>query len=199
MDSFINDAIRDISMHFPRLLVSEIDCEEDVRIYDLDSGFISAISVEYPTGEDPPEYLRRRPCTHPRFWIDAGYYDIVKTSTADSDYPPQLYISEEPGAGETITITYNGEHNALSGGSDVTTILDRHLPLISLFVRWRCWAELATTEGANPDPIKLLSATQEVNAYRAERAYRKALEEAKAAESESRAQPWGMDGFDRVY
>ena len=97
-------------------------------------------------------------------------------------------------------MTYYGEHNELSAGADVTTILERHEHLIPLFVRWKCWQELALTEGADPDPIKLLSATQEVNAYRAEYAYRKALSEAKAAESQTAvSSPWKMDKYDRTY
>jgi hypothetical protein len=53
----------------------------------------------------------------------------------------------------------------------------------------------------NPDPIKLLSATQEVNSTRAERIYRKALDEAvrQAQVSESLSASWPMDANDRIY
>jgi hypothetical protein len=200
IDNLINAAIRDISTHFPRLLSASLACSRGTRAYDLPDTLISVVSVEHPAGDDPPAYLLRRAYTHPRFWSAEGYYDVVATQTTDASNPPQLYISAQPADGESIAVSYYGEHNALSDSGDVTTILERHEHLIALFVRWKCWSELALTEGADPDPIKLLSATQEVNAYRAERAYRKALAEAKAAESQAAvSSPWRMDKWDRGY
>jgi len=58
---------------------------------------------------------------------------------------------------------------------------------------------LAAQEGASPDPINLFSSTFQVNAYRAERAYRKHLREARSAESESGLHMWKMDNCDRIY
>jgi len=50
------------------------------------------------------------------------------------------------------------------------------------------------------DPVKLLSATVEVNAYRAERAYYEALRRAKLAETTSTCvEGWRMDKWDRGY
>ena len=71
--------------------------------------------------------------------------------------------------------------------------------LISLFVRYKAWQELSTSEGMDPDPIKLLAATQEVNSYRAERAYYKALDNAKKAQTASEVVEWKMPGENRVY
>jgi hypothetical protein len=83
----------------------------------------------------------------------------------------------------------------------VSSLPDRFNHLLTLYVRWRVWQELSSTEGMNPDPIKLLSATQEVNSTRAERIYRKALDEAVrlAQPSESLSAAWPMDANDRIY
>ena len=199
LDQWINDAIRDVSLHFPMITTYTINCSDDVREYDLEDNLISVISVEYPDGEDPKHYLQQRPYTHPRFWIDADYYDLLIPRTTDSNNPPQLLISTKPNSTEEIEILGNSEHTSLSDSSDVTTVLERHEHLIHLFVRWKAWSELAITEGADPDPIKLLSATQEVNAYRADRAYRSALKEAKDAESEARLHTWQPDLHNRIY
>jgi len=200
IDEWINDAIRDISLHFPRVIVSTLSTTLNDREYDLELSFIAPLSVEYPTGEDPKEYLLRRSRLHKDFWSQDGYYDILLTQTSDDTNDIQFIMSEKPPADETVTIWHTAVHNELSGASDETTIQDRHLHLISLFVRWKAWQELATSEGMDPDPIKLLSATQEVNAGRAERSYRAALREAKASESESAiVTGWSPDRFDRVY
>lgn len=197
---WINFAIRDISKHFPRTIQYDISTTADVREYDLETNIISVISVEYPQGEDPPQFLLRRSRTHPSFWIEDGFYDVFIRHDQDSTYPPQLIISTKPADSETIRLEYKGEHNQLSASGDETTLLDRFTPLIPLFVRWKAWQELASSEGMDPDPIKLLSATQEVNAYRAERAYYEALRQALKAETESAVVAgWAMDKHDRVY
>ena len=199
LDMWINFGIRDISTHFPRVLSADHSCTDDIRKYDLDDTYIQIKSVEYPKGEDPPKYLSRRNFTHPNFWQVDGHYDFIPTLTADSSQDPQLWISTKPATGETIAVMYGAEHSALSDPSDVCTLLERHEHLIALFVRWKAWQELATSEGYAPDPIKLLSATQEVNAYRAARAYRRAIRDAKEIESESAVQPWVMDKWGSIY
>jgi hypothetical protein len=199
IDEWINDAVKDLSLHFPRVITSDLATSLDVRVYDLPATFIAVYSVEYPQGADPPSFLARRSYLHDSFWKIDGYYDIVDTQTGDTLNQSKLYISAKPGAAETIRVIHQATHSALSDASDETTIEDRHLHLIAMFCRWKAWEELATTEGADPDPIKLLSATQEVNAYRAQRVYREALFRAKAAESHSAQAAWSMDKHDRVY
>lgn len=195
LDDFIGDAIDDISIHFPQVKSYAISCADDDRKYDLETDFIAVLSVEYPTGEDPPEYLLRRSYTDPNFWLEDGYYDIITKHSGDATNPSEIWISEKPSTGETITVHYKAIHD-----SDAGSILPRHEHLVALFVRWKAWQELATSEGMDPDPIKLLSATQEVNSTRAHTAYRDALNRARRAESESAvSSPWKMDKHDRIY
>ena len=86
------------------------------------------------------------------------------------------------------------EHPAISGEENLT-VLGRHEHLIHLFVRWKAWAELAIGVGMDPSPVNLLSATEEVNAYRAERAYRTLLDPSvDLAGAGSRAELFGV-GF----
>jgi hypothetical protein len=92
-----------------------------------------------------------------------------------------------------------GEHDLLSADADILSVLPRHEHLIHLFVRWKAWSELATTEGTDPDPTEALSATFEVNATRAERSYLQALKDAQQAESESGQAHLWMDKWDRIY
>jgi hypothetical protein len=137
-----------------------------------------------------------------RSWLLSGtcrLLDILRPMDATSLNPPQIIISESPPLGNVITYTAHVEHNPLTTSNDETTIPDRFTHLISLFVRYKAWQELSTSEGMDPDPIKLLAATQEVNSYRAERAYYKALDNAKKAQSASEVVEWKMPGTDRIY
>lgn len=197
INQWINDAIAEHSIHFPRKLNVTIACSDDDRAYDLPFNFLGAVSVEYPKGEDPPQYLYRSENTRPNFWQVDGYYDIVRRD--DSGDVDEIWISENPTAGEEIEIIYLAEHAFLDDDSDECSVLDRHLELIVLFVRWTAYQELASSESSDPDPTSLQSGTLELNAFRAERAYRSMLKRISAAESESAAATWSMDRFDRVY
>ena len=196
INQWINDAIAEYSVHFPRQLNTTIETTAGSRVYDLPAGFQNLVSVEYPTGEDPPEYLQRLDYQHPDFWQNEGYYDFIKRDASDSS---QLLISEKPAAGETITVEYLGDHDFPDEDADVITVPDRNLELIVLFVRWTCILELASEEQKNPDPTTLNMNTLELNQFRAERAYKSKLEEIKIAESASGTVHWRMDENDRVY
>ena len=198
INQWVNDAIADYSIHFPLVKTQTISCSEDDRQYDLDTDFVEVLSVEYPTGEDPPVYLVRRERTHPDFWEVDGYYDLLKHKNFED--PDELLISEKPDAGESIDVIYQAHHTFLDDDdTDKMTVPERHLELIILFVRMAAFQELATTESADPNPESIVARTLELNAFRAERAYRKQLAEFKSNESESGKAKWAMDGYDRVY
>jgi hypothetical protein len=199
IDSWINAAIRDLNNHFPRTITDTLSTTSGTHIYDLPGTFISMLKVEYPSGDDPPAYLKYRSSRLVTFWNVEGYYDVLYPQDSSTSNPPQLVISESPGTGETITYTAQLEHNQLTATSDETSLLDRHTHLIPLFVRYKAWQELSTSEGMDPDPIKLLAATQEVNSYRAERAYYKALDMAKKALSASEVVEWLIADIKRIY
>ena len=198
LTTFINAAIRDLNNHFPRTLSATISVTAGTHAYDLEVNFIDMLKVEYPTGQAPAAFIKYRSSKLPTFWGAAGYYDIYRPQDQDSSNPPQIIISE-PIDSETITYTYRAEHNLLTDSGDECTILDRYVHLIPLYVRFKAWQELSTSEGMDPDPIKLLAATQEINAERAEKAYYKALDQAKKTLSVSEIVDWKMPGNDRIY
>ena len=203
LNQWINDAIAEHSIHFPRKLNETINCATDDREYDLPVGFMAPISVEYPAGEDPPEYLTRRAYTQPGFWESSGYYDIVnrddKTNVNEIWISQGHHGSDGPTTGEDIEVIYSGEHDLLDDDTDLFTVIDRHLELIVLFVRWTAYQELATEESSNPDPTSLQSGTLELNAFRAKREYRTKVRDWKAAENETAIAAWSMDKYDRAY
>lgn len=197
INQWINDAIAEYSIHFPRRIETTLSCSVGMSIYDLPAGFRAAYSVEYPVGEDPPRYLDLRNHLSPGFNRADSFYNILRR--LDESSPDELILSASPEASECICVSYLADHAYLDDDSDTCTILDRHLELLVMFVRWAAYQELATTESADPDPTNLALGTLELNAYRAKREYRLKLEQWQAAEAESGMVSWQMDRWDRVY
>jgi len=196
LTDFINQAIRDLSQHFPRRVEYSLATTAAEHYYDLEIGHTAILSCEYPGGEQPPRYLQRRDFTHKRFWLSDGYYDFIKPADSDSLNPPQLVISASPAAAETILLWLNAEHAELADGADECSVAERFLHLIGLFVRWKCWQELSTTEGMDPSPLTTLAFTVEINARRAEESYRNMLQTAQVAQTDSGLVAWEFDKFD---
>jgi len=201
LTAWINEALKDMSIHFPVQTEMEISCAAGVHEYDVTKFVIAGIlSCEYPAGQDPREYLLRKSYTDPAFWINDGYYDYLPRTTTDTSHPSQLYISNSPtGASQSIILEILEPHNALVLGADVTSLPDQLHNLLTLFVRWKAWQEMATGEGVSPDPNRILQDEYEINAFRAERAYRKSLDETKKTQSTTALVPLWMDKYDRIY
>lgn len=199
IEEWIDDAIREYSMHFPRRQEKDISTTADDRQYSLPVDLQDILSVEYPKGEDPPEYLHRRPRTHPDFWIEDGYYDWQRHS--DHEDFPQLYISTKPDDSETIHVWYLGDHDtALAGIADLT-VPDHHLQILVNYCVWKALKHLEQAEEQDPTSnSSLLMAQLAQNSFRAERAYYNSLRRAMAGnEGRSATTRWKMDKHDRIY
>lgn len=196
INQWINDAIADYSNYFPRRQVTAITTLAADRVYDLPEGCRSVILVEFPTGDDPPSYLTRRPSDDHSFYY-GEYYDVLYHNQAG--YPPELILGQEPESGAEITVTYDGVHAWLDDDYDTCTLIDEHLEAIMLYVRWAAFQELASTESADPDPESMAVSILELNAYRAERAYRNTIRDYLAMSSQSGIARWTMDQYDRIY
>jgi hypothetical protein len=199
LTDWINQFIREFSIYLPRITEYEVSCDNGVHAYALETVHTGVISVEYPEGEDPKQYLSRRAYTHPLFYQEDGYYDFFKPSDGETLNPPQIIISNSPSTGETILCKLLTEHTALSDGADTITFQDRHGHLIVLFVRWKAWQELSMNEGMYPGPLNTFAGNPELNAEKAENSFRKALAAALTSETESAVMPWKADKFDGSY
>ena len=199
IEEWVDDSIREYSMHFPRRREKDITTSADDRQYSLPVDLQDVLSIEYPKGEDPPEFLKRRPRTHPDFWVIDGYYDWQRH--VDHEDFPQLYISTKPSAGETIHVWYLGDHDTAVPGVGDLTVPDRHLQVLVNYCVWRAIRYLEAAEEQTPtNTNSLLMAQLAQNAFRAERAYYNSLRRAIAgADGRSATASWQMDRFDRIY
>ncbi|MEW5870730.1 MAG: hypothetical protein AB1894_15765 [Chloroflexota bacterium] len=198
--TWINHALGEISQMFPDHSVMEWTTVAGQRRYEIEQFFFAMLSVEYPyaADADPPQYLKRRSYTHRKFWLEPGYYDIIQRSWTDETYVNELLISSTPLDDETIRAEITLPHNALADGGDVSTLPDVYNNLICLYCHWNAWKDTITYIGRHENP-GLVDVSREVNATRAEKQFRNAMEEARKAQTESRSVQWQMDKWDQVY
>jgi len=184
---WIADAIADYSIVFPRTeMVATIECVGSQREYDLSADLVNAhqvTRVEYPGGEDPPEYLERLSIRDKGF-LGGACYDVW------GDFPVTLWIGEEPGEGETIVITYQGDHFYPTDEDDVLTVPDGHIEGIVLFVVWKAAELLRAIESESPQTTTLLLTQFDMMVYRADRAYRTWMREVSRHRAESAIVSW---------
>jgi hypothetical protein len=194
IEQWARDAIADYSLHFPRTVTQTIAAADDDRTYDLAAGFIEVLTVEYPTGQDPPEYLARRPHSNPRFWLEDGYFDIVERD--DDTDTNELWISEKPSTGESIDVLYHAIHvmdQTNLTTADNLTVRERHHHILRKYVLWQALMALKAAEEASPTSnSSLLMSQLALNTDRARRAYVDSL--AKAVFSRSKSAPVSWQG-----
>jgi hypothetical protein len=181
IEQWLRDAIADYSQHLPRQLTGDISTTAAGKKYDLNAGFIEPVSVEYPEGEEPAEYLQRRPYTHINFWSQDGYYDIVPR--ADDAAVNEIYISTSPADSETIRVIYQATHDNTIAAGGTVTVPARHHHILRAYARWKATLQQAATEEAGPTSNSSLLMSQfAANARRWEREYLNALAKAIQAE-----------------
>ena len=115
LTDWINRAIEDLSIYFPRYSEYDISTTAGTHIYDLETYIKGVVSVEYPAGESPPIYLLRKSYTDPDpSGLVDGYYDILKLQSAISTEPPQIIVSNTTLLAETIRIKWIIDHAVLA-------------------------------------------------------------------------------------
>jgi hypothetical protein len=200
LQQWILDAIRDYSQYFPRLqtATTTISTASPGHSFDLPTDFLSVLLVEFPTGEDPPEYLTRRSRTHPQFYDYEGYYDVE--ASHDATGTGTLYLSEEPSNGESFVLTYHATHATDLDDTDTITVREDHEEILILFVVWTAFKERAATEQQDPDTtIHLLQQIVKA-AEQAEAEYRRALRRAESHRADGGwAGSWTADVYDPIY
>jgi hypothetical protein len=196
LKAWVRDAVRDYSQHFPQVKEAAVIAIAGTYEYDINDLVLAVIEVEYPSGEDPPEYPEQRNHREPHFFGDGvSYYDVVL-------YPGQgeaeLWLSD-PQAGETCSVKYYTGHDWTAEGSDYKTdIADEDRHVLVQYVIWQCWRETLTMERETADADR--RAYLQEQAADAASSYSYYINQIKANRSaESEFVRWKMDKFDRIY
>ncbi len=173
VNQFINDAIQQYSLYFPRILegtnAETINLNSNSKIYTLTTPNIQAIlAVEYPI-QSPPSYILPKAYTAPDFNSGLHYATI--------GHPPSaILLSFTPGNGESMAVSLAADHLYPTNDDDIITVPDQHLELITLYGRYLIHSYLATKEATNPDRTTIISNTLMLNSFRALRDYTTLLE-----------------------
>jgi hypothetical protein len=202
VEEWIIEAIRDYSVHFPRTVQDTlVKSVTPTYVYSLPADFLGMVCVEFPEGEDPPRYLKRRSYLDPGFWDSDEYYDVEPTR--DAAEPAKLHMSALPDTEEDIAITYTTYHAVLIPEDDDDTditVPEHHEHLLILFVVWKAAAERVLTDQADPNSFPALLASMRLVTSNARDAYNDALRQAEKQEAPGGwTGPWRSDEHDRIY
>lgn len=187
LNQWIDDSLREYSIHFPRLAELHITCSAAVREYVVDgrtdesgitiSGAQSILRVEYPYGKEPPQFLLRRSALDGRGFLGENVYDVHLGSSLT------LVLALTPVGTETIGVQVSCDHPSLALEASETTAPERHLELLILFVRLLALQELATTEALDPSPTGVILSGLSTLLSRGREEYESRLEEYLLCES----------------
>ena len=199
IEQWCRDGIADYSLHFPRSRTQIINCA-DTYEYDLNDGFLDIISVEYPDGQDPPEFLQWKDRLDDDFYGNDGYYDVIRRG---SSTPSSLVTSRNYGANgnDIVVLSLSTHSNSISALAPLT-LPDEHLHLVRNYVLWQAAVQLKIKEEADPTSnSSLLMSQYAINVDRARRAYVDALAKAVYATSRSAQISWQnrSDETSRIY
>ena len=200
VEAWCLDAIRDYSQYFPRTRSSTttIAVDDAGHEFDLPSDFLGMVLVEFPDGEDPPEYLERRSRTCSGFWDYEGYYDVE--TSGDAATAGTLYLSEEPANGEAYTLTWLAPHDTDLDSGDTITVPEDHESILILYVLWQATRERMATQEQDPDTTIHILQQMVKAAQQAEEEYRRALQRADKHRADGGPTgPWRADLYDPIY
>lgn len=200
IEQWCRDAIADYSQHYPRKLTDTIVTTLDDRTEDLPADMKHVITVEYPGGEDPKKFLQPRPYSHPNFWNEEGYYDVLYRE--DATDVAELWISTSPAAAESIIVQYAAVHDNTIAIGETLTVPTEHDYILRKYVVWQATVQLAKAEEANPTSnSSLLMSQLAINSDRARRSYIDSLAKAIYASSKSSPVSWASQSAEakRIY
>jgi hypothetical protein len=166
----------------------------------LPDDFREIISVEYPVGFHPVNYLVRKNRLDPTFYYDDSNFDIDYDYTTGDLY--FIYFSGQIPAGAHVYVQYLANHDtAMTDEEDVyLTIRDEYETILITFVMCRAYRERLSYHLQNPtiQATIISQLTDMVNHL--EEQYRNLVAEAIAGLSESVITPARqVDKHDRVY
>lgn len=200
IDGWIADAIRFYSARFPRLWRYTQTLTTGTQQYNLPGahGFFGILSVEYPAGQDPPEYLLPADPWSPAFQADDdvyAIYAIADTTAIESvTAAAQIWFAPAVTTGQSAVITYHGLHAIPTAGDDDAqiTIPTAHWEALIAFVEFRAHWELESDEAYTATISSVILAQLGENARRAWNRVKELFDFLTAHEARSAIVPWKM-------
>ena len=170
---FVAEAVGEYSQHRPRVSAVELAAVAGERRYALPWDATAVISVEYPSGAEPPSYIYRRSHKSRRF-AEERCYDVLLARDLTS--PPALWLSFTPEAGAALAVRYTHPHPKPATAGDYLTVPAEHHHVLVQYVLFAAARQLQAREQASPtNNSNLLMGQLASNTRRLELAYLNAL------------------------
>ena len=166
LDNWIRDAIRMYSLQMPRRWRHTLALATGTQVYDLPSGhgFQGILSVEYPAGASPPEFVDLVSEWSSRFGNEDDVYairGIADTTAVSADtVAATIVFAETVATNETAVIEYWGDWPLPTVGTDADLIAipAAHTEALVAFVDFRAHWELETDEAYSTSTISIVLA-----------------------------------------
>lgn len=169
---YLNEGLREYSLHVPRRAEATIATVAGERRYALPDDWLDVISVECPAGNTPASRLHRLGHTHPRF--GGRVYDIL--ARGDAATPPALLLGADPEPGATIVVAYLAAHAPAATLASAVSVPAAHHHVLLHYVLYAAARRLQQREQASPtSSSSLLMAQLAGNTRRLELTYLNAL------------------------
>jgi len=175
LDGWIGDAIRFYSAEFPRVRLHTLTLTGGTQHYDLPGGrdLQAVVSVEYPAGLEPAQYLYYAARWEPLFRNEGYAYTLRAvtdaTATDADDVRTQIEFAQDVSTGETAVVEYQCAHEVPAAGDDACTITvpAAHWEALIAFVDFRGHWELETGKAITVTTNSVVLAQLGENARRA--------------------------------
>jgi hypothetical protein len=194
LDQWITDSIRDYSIYFPRKVELVDDCAAGVRSYTVSTSslFQGVVSVEYPYGQNPARYLKRKNVQEPN--SDGGpYYDVVMEGGS-------IWLGETPTAAQDYRCVYLANHTPPALDVTALSMPDSHVDALKLYTVWQATIQIEAQLLPAPTTDIYLLSQLKTTVAQAERSYRAMIRDLRDTAVQSGASgPWEMDTKDRIY
>jgi hypothetical protein len=200
LNAWLGDAIRFYSQEFPRTLRYTLTLTTGTQAYALPVGCLGVDLVEYPAGEDPPEYVCLVNEDHGDFANESDVYalrgpadSVGATTDTVNTY---IVFAETVTTGETAVITYRGHHRVPTGDTEVTSVPEAHTEALIAFVEFRSQWKLEADEAVNLSDVSIILSQLGQEARLAWRRYKEIIERLQAqAPSPAGMVYWGKLGL----
>lgn len=163
LDGWIVQSIQLYSAHFPRRWRHTQDLITGQQAYDLpgEHDLVKVLSVEYPLGRIPPEFLTLAPAWSPAFGAGDRVYALqgMPDSAGDGGVG-QILFAPTVSTGEQALIEYLGAHDepAIGANATVITVPRAHLQAITAFVEFAAHYELESDEAVTVESSSVVLA-----------------------------------------
>jgi hypothetical protein len=185
LDAWIQDAIRFYSLEFPRTWRRTQALTTGTQAYALPGGhgFMAVLSVEYPSGQSPPEFIEQVSEDSAQFASGGDYYALRGVADNISDQKDDtaagaIVFAETVATGQNAIITYTGAHPLPTVADDDAqiTVPVAHWEALYAFVDFRAHWELETDEALAVSTVSIVLAQLGQEARRAWTRYKETID-----------------------